>query len=509
MSSIRSIGSGRSVEVSPTSGEGSQSDAAQPDAGFSTALNQATASAAPAAKDAADSGAGSADSSDGQATETAAASGAGKPAAHAPAGRRRGTAAASDRATVAADPTAADAGPRDGSIPALAIQDSNPSVDGPPAAAAGAGSKVDAARAQGEKKRIAPAATAPSAAAQLVAATPVAQTVASSAAEPTNPVETPASIGASSAALEAASGQGAAATPAGSGAAATSPQFAGIAADAVAPALGLVNAAGASPALASAVAVSSGVPAAIDPGAISPPHASDSGDAAHAQSDPAPDSVSGLAASPLPAAVDAAAASALLAVTQLSSGQFASGAVAGLPGTGSAPVAAAARAQTGDPNSGIGVVLGDGVATPAPVAGGSAAAAVPAPIDLPAGIARQVMLMAAGGGHEAVLRLQPPELGDLTVRVVVEGRDVSTWFGSPQPAVQQAINLAIGQLRSDLGGAGYNLTGAWVGADASGPRDRSGNPAASPDRRGAAAQPVAQAPSYQQSSAGSTVSIYV
>jgi hypothetical protein len=40
--------------------------------------------------------------------------------------------------------------------------------------------------------------------------------------------------------------------------------------------------------------------------------------------------------------------------------------------------------------------------------------------------------------------------------------------------VQQAISEAIGQLHSDLGNAGYDLTAAWVGADASSPRERNG-----------------------------------
>jgi hypothetical protein len=53
------------------------------------------------------------------------------------------------------------------------------------------------------------------------------------------------------------------------------------------------------------------------------------------------------------------------------------------------------------------------------------------------------------------------------VRVAVSGRDVSAWFASPQPQVQSAISAAMGQLQTDLGNAGYNLSGAWVGADAS------------------------------------------
>jgi flagellar hook-length control protein FliK len=82
-------------------------------------------------------------------------------------------------------------------------------------------------------------------------------------------------------------------------------------------------------------------------------------------------------------------------------------------------------------------------------------------------VAGQLARMVSNGTQEMVMRLHPPELGDLTVRVAVSGRDVSAWFASPQPQVQDAISAAIGQLQANLGNAGYNLNGAWVGGDAS------------------------------------------
>ena len=81
-----------------------------------------------------------------------------------------------------------------------------------------------------------------------------------------------------------------------------------------------------------------------------------------------------------------------------------------------------------------------------------------------------VLSMISTGHQEATLQLQPPQLGELTVRVAVQGRDVSTWFGAAQPQVQVAVSQALDQLRADLAGAGLNLAGAWVGADASGMR---------------------------------------
>jgi hypothetical protein len=85
-------------------------------------------------------------------------------------------------------------------------------------------------------------------------------------------------------------------------------------------------------------------------------------------------------------------------------------------------------------------------------------------------VSGQLVRLVSGDSREMVMRLHPPDLGDLTVRVAVSGRDVQAWFESPQPQVQVAISQAIGQLHADLGSAGYSLNGAWVGADASNAR---------------------------------------
>jgi len=111
------------------------------------------------------------------------------------------------------------------------------------------------------------------------------------------------------------------------------------------------------------------------------------------------------------------------------------------------------------------------------------------------------------GNREVVLQVHPPELGNLTVRVLLNGRDVMAWFGSPQPQVQQAISQAIGQLHTDLGKAGYNLNSAWVGGDASSAREQGGNP---PQQRGAPnRQRLEEQPSFPALSAAPGVSIYV
>jgi hypothetical protein len=106
-------------------------------------------------------------------------------------------------------------------------------------------------------------------------------------------------------------------------------------------------------------------------------------------------------------------------------------------------------------------------------------------------VAGQLVRLISSGSRDMVMRLHPPELGDLTVRVAVSGRDVSAWFASPQSQVQSAISAALGQLQTNLGDAGYNLSGAWVGADASSAHQQRTNPPAPlPPRIPVTASPV-------------------
>jgi len=122
---------------------------------------------------------------------------------------------------------------------------------------------------------------------------------------------------------------------------------------------------------------------------------------------------------------------------------------------------------------------------------------VPAPDPAsPGGVSDQVaahlVRLVSSGSRDMVMRLRPPELGDVTVRIAVTGRDVAAWFASPQPQVQNAISAAIGQLQTSLGDAGYNLSGAWVGGGAANARQEQSNsppPAASRVLAAAAAIP--------------------
>jgi len=169
------------------------------------------------------------------------------------------------------------------------------------------------------------------------------------------------------------------------------------------------------------------------------------------------------------------------------------------------------------PPGGIGAAAA-AFAPPAPAAD-SGGATAPAPAAAAPGfdaaeVARQasdqLVRLVASSGREVTVQLHPPELGDLTVRVAVAGRDVSAWFGSPQPLVQQAIGAALGQLQAGLGSAGYTLSHAWVGADASGAGERGRDPAPPQPPRGVSAVAASGAAGAMPGRANAAgVSIYV
>lgn len=155
-----------------------------------------------------------------------------------------------------------------------------------------------------------------------------------------------------------------------------------------------------------------------------------------------------------------------------------------------------------------------GAAGPAPASPAAADASASVPADPTDSIAGQVsghlVRMVSSGSREMVMRLHPPELGDLTVRIAVSGRDVSAWFESAQAQVQAAISGGIAQLHADLGNAGYNLSGAWVGADAQNARQQeAASPAPLPSSATPAAPGFASSGAVITPSAAAGVSIYV
>jgi flagellar hook-length control protein FliK len=195
------------------------------------------------------------------------------------------------------------------------------------------------------------------------------------------------------------------------------------------------------------------------------------------------------------------------------------------------PVAPAALASAGDVTrddrdrsqpfrTAFDVDVAPAAAVAAPAAGAEAspgavtASRTPAPeLTSPGGVSDQVaahlVRMVSSASRDMVMRLRPPELGDVTVRIAVTGRDVSAWFASPQPQVQSVISAAIGQLQTSLGDAGYNLSGAWVGGGATNAqqeRPSPPTPAASRVSSTAAAIPSGAA---AQLPAASGLNIYV
>ncbi len=136
--------------------------------------------------------------------------------------------------------------------------------------------------------------------------------------------------------------------------------------------------------------------------------------------------------------------------------------------------------------------------------------ATPLPDNLPDQLLSSVIGSIQSPGREIVLRLDPPDLGNLTVRVVVSEHEVAAWFATPQVQLQQAIGQAIGQLHTDLSNAGYTLSAAWVGADASNPRDRGASlPLPARERLAATGVEPETPPTAEIVSSRSGVSIYV
>ena len=124
----------------------------------------------------------------------------------------------------------------------------------------------------------------------------------------------------------------------------------------------------------------------------------------------------------------------------------------------SAPAASVTVARDAEA---AGTLNAGGAAAPASASPAAADTSTPVSADLTDSVAGQVsghlLRLVSSGSREMVMRLHPPELGDLTVRIAVSGRDVSAWFESAQAQVQAAVSGGIAQLHADLGNAGYNL----------------------------------------------------
>ena len=69
----------------------------------------------------------------------------------------------------------------------------------------------------------------------------------------------------------------------------------------------------------------------------------------------------------------------------------------------------------------------------------------------------RIMMMRAKGIQTAEIRLDPPDLGKLEIRVRVSGEGTSIQFHSPNPSVREALESQVNRLREMMSEAGVNL----------------------------------------------------
>lgn len=110
----------------------------------------------------------------------------------------------------------------------------------------------------------------------------------------------------------------------------------------------------------------------------------------------------------------------------------------------------------------------------APVAGAAGLPDAPAPVqvslDTPVNrpefrdeLAAQVSSFAHDGIQEAVLNLNPAEMGPITVQIVLDGTQATVDFQALQPATRELIEASLPALASALHGEGLTLSGGSVG----------------------------------------------
>ena len=134
-------------------------------------------------------------------------------------------------------------------------------------------------------------------------------------------------------------------------------------------------------------------------------------------------------------------------------------------------VPAAAEAVHGaaaEPSTSLGHLLHLGstekLAAPQP----SAMLEVAAPVDGPdfaAALSQQVVWMAGKDAQVAELRINPPELGPVEVRLHISGDDAVVQFASAHAEVRSAIEAAIERLRESMAQAGVQLGQTSVSAE--------------------------------------------
>jgi len=126
-----------------------------------------------------------------------------------------------------------------------------------------------------------------------------------------------------------------------------------------------------------------------------------------------------------------------------------------------------------------------------PIVGAASAAAVPvlahAALDLtqanwPTALAEHVHWQILDGVQEAMLELNPRELGSVQVHVRLSGNDAQVQFTATHPQMREVLNAGLPQLRALLADGGLQLSQAQVDGQGQSPRQpRPFRGASSPD----------------------------
>ena len=116
-------------------------------------------------------------------------------------------------------------------------------------------------------------------------------------------------------------------------------------------------------------------------------------------------------------------------------------------------------------------------AWPGQVAGSSQPTAYQGAVATPLGsphwgqdLGQQLLIGVQGNSQVVTLHVHPPELGPLQVHLQITDGQASALFVSPHPAVRQALEGALPQLRDIFAGAGMSLGQTQVSADGGGSR---------------------------------------
>ena len=105
-----------------------------------------------------------------------------------------------------------------------------------------------------------------------------------------------------------------------------------------------------------------------------------------------------------------------------------------------------------------------------------AAGSEPAPQTMaPEQVIEAVIERAEAGGGEVHIRLDPPELGEVTIRVITDGDSVRVHIQAERPEAAQLLRNAASALESLLSERGLDLSDVFVGADQRGSREQFGN----------------------------------